>query len=135
MASIQNAITFLGFNVINVVFERPLGFSTGEFSINIEHLAQVNTENSSLFQAIFIVTLNDKDKVFNLQVKAAADFQVIGEVAPDVYDSFINVNAPAIAYPYLRAFVSNLVMQAGMNPIIMPPVNFMRPSSKKEVSQ
>jgi len=135
MATIQNALTFHGFNVTNVVFERPLGFNNGEFSINIEHLAQVNAEDKSYFQAIFIVTLTDKDSKFNLQVKATADFQVIGEVPQEIYDSFVNVNAPAIAYPYLRAFVSNLVMQAGMNPIIIPPLNFMQPQNKKEIQE
>ncbi len=133
MASTQNAISFQGFNVTNVVFERPSGFTSGEFNINIEHLVQVNADNKDLFLIVFIVTLNDKDKLFNLQVKAVADFQIIGDVDSVIYESFINVNAPAIAYPYLRAFVSNLVTQAGMNPIIMPPVNFTRQITNNEI--
>lgn len=133
MTSTQNTLSFQGFNVTNVVLERPFGFTTGEFSINIEHLVQVNTANKNLFQIVYIVTLNDKDKLFNLQVKAVADFQIIGEIGSVIYESFINVNAPAIAYPYLRAFVSNLVLQAGMNPIIMPPVNFTHINTTKEI--
>lgn len=134
MASIQNAINFLGFNVTNVVFERPHGLNQGEFQINIEHIAQINPSDKNLFQAVFIVTVTDSEKKFNLQVKAVADFQIIGEIEENIYTSFINVNAPAIAYPYLRAFVSNIILQAGMAPIILPPVNFTKannPPDKK----
>jgi len=123
----------LGFNVFNLVFERPQDFFAGEFNINIEHISQINTDDKNLFQAVFILTFNDKDKAFNLQVKGVADFKVIGEVPDDVYDSFVNINAPAIAYPYLRAFISNITLQSGMAPIIIPPLNFTK-SHKKEIS-
>lgn len=37
---------------------------------------------------------------------------------------FIQVNAPAIAYPFLRAFVSSFCVTAGYGGVIIPPVNF-----------
>ncbi|WP_165743067.1 protein-export chaperone SecB [Pseudoalteromonas sp. Z9A6] len=44
-------------------------------------------------------------------------------------DEFVNshfphVNAPAIAFPYMRAFVSTLLLNAGYEPIMLPSVNF-----------
>jgi preprotein translocase subunit SecB len=50
-----------------------------------------------------------------------ADFKVNDETLKDV---FMQVNAPAIAYPYVRAFVSSLCATAGYEPTILPPVNF-----------
>lgn len=132
MATIQNSLNFLGFNVLSVVFERPDGFMSGEFQINIEHISQVNSENKNLIKAVFIVTVTDKTKKFNLQVKAVADFEIIGVDEPEIYNSFVHVNAPAIAYPYLRAFISNIILQSGMAPIIIPPVNFTKPKKIAE---
>lgn len=132
MATPQNAIKFLGFNVTNVVFDRPHGFHSGEFQINIEHISTVQPENKNIFQIVFIVTISGKDNQCNIQVKAIADFEAVGEVPDEVYQSFVNVNAPAIAYPYLRAFVSNIVLQAGMAPIILPPVNFTKANNSSE---
>lgn len=134
MATIQKSLKFLSFNVSNVVFERPFEFISGELQINIEHLPQINPENKNLFKAIFIVLVSDKEKKFNLQVKAFADFEIIGVEETDIYNSFVNVNAPAIAYPYLRAFISNMVLQSGMAPIIIPPVNFTKQKKNKEDS-
>ena len=40
--------------------------------------------------------------------------------------SFPKINAPAIAFPYLRAFVSNLTLQSGLEPVILPSINFVQ---------
>lgn len=52
------------------------------------------------------------------------------ETDTDLDDNFKNghfpkVNAPAIAYPYLRAFVSTLLLNAGLEAINLPAVNFV----------
>lgn len=39
--------------------------------------------------------------------------------------AFPYVNAPAISYPYLRAFVSNLTLNSGYSPVMLPSVNFV----------
>ncbi len=38
---------------------------------------------------------------------------------------FPAINAPAIAFPYLRSFLSILTMQAGYPPVMIPSVNFV----------
>jgi preprotein translocase subunit SecB len=44
--------------------------------------------------------------------------------------SFPYVNAPAIAYPYLRAFISNLTLNAGYDPIMLTSLNFVAMKDK-----
>jgi preprotein translocase subunit SecB len=39
--------------------------------------------------------------------------------------NFPYVNAPAIAYPYLRAFISNLTLNSGFAPVMLPSLNFV----------
>jgi len=33
------------------------------------------------------------------------------------------LNAPAIVFPYLRAYITNITTQSGMTPIILPTLN------------
>ncbi len=40
--------------------------------------------------------------------------------------NFPKVNAPAIAYPYLRAFISQFLLLSGYNPQILPTFNFLK---------
>lgn len=44
---------------------------------------------------------------------------------------FANQNAPAIAFPYVRAYISNVTLQSGFHPVILPSVNFVRLYKKK----
>ena len=45
---------------------------------------------------------------------------------------FIKVNAPAIAFPYVRSYISNLTLQSGFAPIILPSVNFVTLNENKK---
>ena len=38
---------------------------------------------------------------------------------------FTSINAPAIAYPYLRSFITNILVNAGYPALYLPTVNFV----------
>ena len=40
--------------------------------------------------------------------------------------NFPKVNAPAIAYPFLRTFIANFLLNSGYEPIILPSLNFTK---------
>lgn len=74
-----------------------------------------------------------------VSVDFAADFNVSNESIPDfevnedvLKDTFIQVNAPAIAYPFLRAFVSTISVNSGYEQVLLPPVNFQALFDKKK---
>ncbi|EOL8936926.1 TPA: preprotein translocase subunit SecB [Klebsiella pneumoniae] len=48
---------------------------------------------------------------------------------------FIFVNSPAIAYPFLRAYIANIMLLSGYDPIMLPTVNFQKlyNDNKKEI--
>lgn len=57
------------------------------------------------------------------------EFLSVFETDSDIDDSFKEsnfpvVNAPAIAFPFLRAFIANFLISAGYNPILLPSFNF-----------
>ena len=39
---------------------------------------------------------------------------------------FVQMNAPAIALPFLRSFISTISVNAGYNPIIIPSINLTK---------
>lgn len=80
-----------------------------------------------------VFNLKISDKAFDLSVKAAFDFEVTDDVITEEFklSAFPRVNAPAIAFPYLRAFVSNLTLQSGLAPVVLPSINFVELADRK----
>lgn len=122
--AIEASLNFKGYDVVKVVFDKPLGFSEEIFNINVNHLTHVDKENINIFSSEFIVTISNEEKDFNLIVQTIGHFEIKGDVERKVYDNYINISSPSIVYPYIRAFITNLVIQTGMKPLIIPPLNF-----------
>jgi len=81
--------------------------------------------NKNSFKIIFYLTVEDKK--FNLDIEAVFNFITDEEITEEFKQShFPKINAPAIGYPYLRAFVSNLTLQSGVAPAILPTINFIK---------
>ena len=120
----QAALVFKGYEITKVILDKPQRYIEGKFNVNFQHLIHVNKDNTNVFDAEFIVVIISEDKTFNLQIQAMGFFEIQGAVPKLVYDNYINISSPSIVYPYLRAFITNLVIQAGMKPIFIPPINF-----------
>lgn len=69
-----------------------------------------------------------EDKLYDLLVEAIFNFELIDEIITEEFklSSFPKVNGPAISFPYLRAYISNLTLQSGLDPVILPSINFVR---------
>jgi preprotein translocase subunit SecB len=117
-------LKFIKHEFSRVVFDKPLDFFEGEFEINFEHLNHINNENSNQFRSEIIVNIKSKSNDFNLQIQSFGFFEIIGNTNTDVYNNFLNISAPTILYPFIRAFISNFTLQSGMAPIIIPTINF-----------
>lgn len=78
----------------------------------------------------------------SLQLQYAVDFEVTEEnndefvITDDTMNhSFLQVNAPAIGYPFVRSFVSTLTVNAGYSPHLLPAINFQKMYSDKIARQ
>ncbi len=93
----------------------------GKFSLDIKNSFDI--ENKRFF-VCFDLTLNDPR--YDLFTEVIYPFNVIdGEIDETFIAShFPRVNAPAIAFPYLRAMISNITLQAGLKPVMLPSINF-----------
>ena len=93
------------------------------FSLRFKKVFKNKEKNN--FKIVFF--LNIEDKNFDLNIDAVFSFTTDEKITEDFKQShFPRINAPAIAYPYLRAYVSNLTLQSGTNPVMLPTINFVK---------
>jgi preprotein translocase subunit SecB len=80
--------------------------------------------NAQEFHVTFEIEIHDEH--FDLKMKAVFSFETDSAINESFKISdFPKINAPAIAFPYLRAYISNLTLQSGYEPIILPSINFV----------
>ncbi len=79
------------------------------------------------FGIVFQIVLTSKKKDFKLTLDATAHFATSDDIDQSFRESdFHRVNGPAIAFPYVRSFISTLTLSAGYDTIILPSFNFQR---------
>ena len=81
-------------------------------------------EEKRRFDLFFEINIKDKDFDFNIIMLFI--FELDDDITEEFKISdFPKINAPAIAFPYLRAFISNVTLQSGFNPVMLPSINFV----------
>ena len=104
--------------------ELPLGLSLDEMAVNT-HVANEEIKKN------FAISFQVKSKLnADEAVEVFVDFWAFFESDSELDDKFLNghftqVNAPAIAFPYLRSFVTNILVSAGYPAVYLPTVNFV----------
>jgi preprotein translocase subunit SecB len=84
-------------------------------------------ESSHQFAVDFTIHLVNTTKDFQSTIKMLALFET-NVLIDDTFktSTFIQVNAPAIAFPYLRSFVTTITSNAGLKPIVLPAINLTK---------
>jgi preprotein translocase subunit SecB len=95
-----------------------------QVSIELGNLVQVLEEG--VFEVAIKVTVTSKiaDKtVFLVEVTQAGIFQ-IRNVPEENIEMIAGITCPNILFPYAREAVSDLVVRAGFQPVLLNPINF-----------
>lgn len=104
---------------------------TEEVQMNLEYATAFPAINDNTFIIKFTLNLNSKTNDFNAIFKMVALFQVNGDVDEEFKKSdFVQLNAPAIAFPYLRSFITTVTTNAGFMPVILPSINISKNANK-----
>jgi len=68
---------------------------------------------------------------YELTVEYSSFFETDDEIIGSFKSSnFVTINAPAIAYPFFRSFISTITLNAGYEPILIPTINFQAMAQK-----
>lgn len=104
----------------------------GDDSFQLKVRPLFSDDNKRTFIVLFDIAL--ESNVFNLNFEAAFNFNVENDITEEFISSnFPKINAPAIAFPYIRAYISNLTLQSGYKPVILPSINFVKLSKDQDL--
>lgn len=82
-------------------------------SINITPKVFYPKDQPEFFKIIQEIRLN-ADNYFDLFIIAVGTFELKADIDEKTKKSFVNLNAPAIMFPYIRAFISTLTANIGI---------------------
>lgn len=119
----QTKLQFGGVIFSKVTFEATNYYSNkAEISVWITPKVYYPSEASDLFQIVMNVKVASEN-VFKLELNAIGEFRLDKDVTDEERHNFINTNAPAIVFPYVRAFIANFTVSTGrmIPPIHLPP--------------
>lgn len=105
--------------------------ATDNMAIEIKRENLLN-ESESLFKLDMSVNMSDEKGNINISTKIEGLFEFDSDLDETQKNNFFDINAPAILYPYVRAYISSLTSLSGFNHIILPTINFAARSEKNK---
>jgi len=118
----QTKLIFHGVDILNVNFD---AFSPPQEALNIDVNCVPKVfypiDNKNIFKIVMDIDLRD-ERYFELKVRAIGSFELDSELTEELRKNFVNSNAPAIMFPYIRSFISTLTANLGnvVGPVIIP---------------
>lgn len=92
-------------------------------------------ESKSLFKLVMSVDIKDNNGNINISAKTEGVFEFDSDLNEQQKSSFFDVNAPAILFPYIRAYISALTSLSGFSPIVIPTINFAASTENKTIDK
>jgi preprotein translocase subunit SecB len=87
----------------------------------------------NVFYIIFDIKI-EHPKDFKLSAKYVSVFKTSEKIDAEFKNSeFTTINAPAIAFPFLRSFVATITLNSGFTPAILPSINFIDFRNQKKI--
>ena len=129
------SISFLGTKVTNLsLVVNEDNEVKLEDNFKLSYLNGYSEENEKAFIVKFFVNLSSEEENFVLNLEYVGLFESEENISEKFKEShFPLVNAPAIAYPFLRSFVNTITVNANLNPVILPTINFQELAKSQEV--
>ncbi len=121
---------FKGFKIIRSLIER------NEFEPNGNELSKrislgfapkgIINKTQGNFQLQLGVKIEDENKSFNIEIDAIANYTFEKKESLDNLNDLFYKNAPALLFPYIRAYISTLTNLSGFDPINLPTLNMTK---------
>ena len=88
-------------------------------------------DDSKRFLVVFEFVMNLGD-AFSLETTYLAEFEADEPIVEARDNKLLTVNAPAIAYPFLRAYIATVLLNSGLSPVMLPTFNFVEFAKQQE---
>lgn len=118
----QTKLTFHGVDILNINFTAIAPRESDmKIDINCQPKVFYPVDNANLFKIIMDIELKG-EKCFDLVLRAVGTFELDLELNDELRKMFVNTNAPAIMFPYIRSFITTLTANLGtvIGPLVIP---------------
>jgi preprotein translocase subunit SecB len=112
---------FLGYKILRSSIEVQED-ATGTLDVAFRRIKSVE-EDKRVFKLQLDIAVTSKTGSVKIDVSATGSFEFDGDLSQEERSAFFNTNAPAILFPYVRAYIGTLTSLSGMNPVILPTLN------------
>lgn len=119
------AFNFKGYHFKKAIIDFPTGNDFYDLQIAFNPSGVFDTQNSlyKLLLEIVVLTGEENNEHPIVDVTCEAEFQFSQKIELNDIPGFFYPNSIAILFPYIRAFVSTLTLQANVTPIVLPTLN------------
>lgn len=113
-------LQFLGYKISKSLIEFK-GDNFEAFNIGFNPHCIINNTNNT-FELTLVIKVDNIEETFNSEVTIIGTFKFADRNDPNM-ESFLYLNAPAILFPYARAYINTLTALSGNEPIRLPTLN------------
>lgn len=90
------------------------------YEINI---APSGLKNKDKFDLTLDINIKDKKEIVDISMSVVGTFYFREDIDIKLLPTFFAINAPAILFPYVRAYISLLSSLSGIDAILLPTLN------------
>lgn len=119
---------------LNFKIKEDTGRGKIPVSIDISYSYKYNYKEKSISSLIFMSTREGR-MPFHIEIEYEGIFKLNKQVAKKKVEPFANINCPAILFPFLRECVADITRRAGLNPLILPTMNFVELTKKSKAAK
>lgn len=120
--TVESSYQLKNIRLVETLFKFPVVFPLDNLSIQIKNEPRTIDENI-ICQLKVLLSQTNEDKEFKMEITMEGIFEKKGEDKLS-HTEFEQISAPSIIYPYIRQQVRYLSLEAGLNAIILPVINF-----------
>lgn len=118
----ESKFQFKGFLIKRSLIELKEGLPSPKFSIRFNPKGIINPFEST-FHLTLGVVIEDENKKLLIEIEAVADYLFDNAFDKETLNKLFYINAPALLFPYIRAYISTLTNLSGIKPITLPTLN------------
>lgn len=131
--STKDSFELLNVTLLESNFKRDIeiNYTSSDFKSNIDINVGNKIKDNVLFVELSLTYFAgiDDNKEIQAFIKMVGVFQCPENPALPI-ETFGKINAPAILFPFVRENLASISMKAGINAILLPPINFVKLSEK-----
>lgn len=121
----ESHFQFKGFKINRSLIERNDNEVSKKVSLDFKPEGTINKEKG-IFLLVLGVKIKDATNSFNIEIEAEAEYNFKEEVSIEILNNFFYINAPALLFPYIRAYISTLTNLSGFEPINLPTLDMTK---------